>query len=336
MTTQTTAYRFIHRLSQVSIWPYLVLLVGVLIAATSAISVRFAQAEGVPSLVIATWRLIFAVSILTPIAWTKRATELRCLNWQDIGLGIGAGTFLAIHLATWIASLHFTSVASSTALVATNPLWVALTIWIVFGERLSRKTIVGLIAAFIGSLLVIFSDAQLVIVDPEHGVQLMWQNLLSPAGKEDTAWLGNGLALVGAVMASTYFLIGRKLRTRLSNLAYVWVAYSTSMVVLIILAILNGESFFSYSWVAFGWLCLLGIGPQLLGHTAFNWALAHLSTTFVTLAILGEPIGSAIFAYFIFKETFAPLQLMGFIVLLIGIGLGVAGEQKTERDDDNK
>ena len=76
------------------------------------------------------------------------------------------------------------------------------------------------------------------------------------------------------------------------------------------------------------WILLLGLGPQLLGHTAFNWALGVLSATFVALAILGEPIGSAILAYFIFGEMFAPLQLAGFVLLLIGIGLGVMGEQK--------
>ena len=75
----------------------------------------------------------------------------------------------------------------------------------------------------------------------------------------------------------------------------------------------------------YGWLLLLALGPQLMGHTAFNWALAHLSATFVALAILGEPVGSAIFAYFLFGESFAPLQLAGFTLLLAGIGLGILG-----------
>ena len=77
-------------------------------------------------------------------------------------------------------------------------------------------------------------------------------------------------------------------------------------------------------------MLLLAIGPQLMGHTAFNWALAHLSATFVALTVLGEPIGSAILAYFILGETFAPLQLFGFILLMVGIALGVLGEQRRE------
>ena len=85
---------------------------------------------------------------------------------------------------------------------------------------------------------------------------------------------------------------------------------------------------FGYSWTAYLWILLLALGPQLLGHTSFNWALAHLSTTFVALSILGEPVGSAIFAYFLFGETLEPLQLAGFVLLLLGIGLGILGEQK--------
>jgi drug/metabolite transporter (DMT)-like permease len=72
----------------------------------------------------------------------------------------------------------------------------------------------------------------------------------------------------------------------------------------------------------------LAIGPQLLGHTAFNWSLRHLSPTFVAVAILGEPIGSALLALVILGQGFAPLQLAGFVVLLAGIVLAARGEQR--------
>jgi drug/metabolite transporter (DMT)-like permease len=313
-----TRYRF---------FPYLVLLGGVLIAATSSILVRLAQNSGAPSLVIATWRLIFAAVILTPIAWTGRSNELRHLQGHDIRLGIFAGVFLAIHLATWIYSLEFTSVASSAALVTTNPLWIALAVFFLFGERLSRNTIIGLAAALTGSVLVAFSDGRVLVIEAGPMMQFNWQNLLTPAGKTDTALLGDGLALVGAFMASAYLLVGRNLRTRLSTMAYVWLVYTAAMVTLVVFSLLAGPSLFGYTWLAYLWILLLAIGPQLLGHTSFNWALAHLSTTFVALSILGEPVGSAIFAYFLFGETFMPIQLVGFVLLLVGIGMGVLGEQ---------
>ncbi|MEW5959860.1 MAG: DMT family transporter, partial [Chloroflexota bacterium] len=200
-----------------------------------------------------------------------------------------------------------------------------------FGERPSWNTVIGLLAAITGSVLIAFSDGGALVLDPTARpmLQFNWQNLVASGGKADTALLGDGLALAGAVTVSGYLLVGRTLRTRLSTTAYIWLAYSAAMVSLLLVAWLGGWSLFGYSWAAYGWILLLALGPQLLGHTAFNWALAHLSTTFVALSILGEPVGSAIFAYFIFGEAFAPVQLAGFVLLLVGIGLGAWGEQQT-------
>jgi drug/metabolite transporter (DMT)-like permease len=310
--------------------PYLVLLFGVLVTATSSILVRLAQGNGVPSLVVACWRLIFAVMILTPLAWKQRGSELRRLRRKDILLGGTAGVFLAAHLATWIYSLEFTSVASSVVLVSTSPLWIALVVFLLFSERPSRNTIIGLAAALTGSVLVAFSDGEVLVIEPGMAatLQFNWQNLIAPAGKADTALLGDGLALFGAITVSVYLLIGRSLRRHLSTMSYVWLVYTAAMVTLVWVTPLTGLPMFGYPWQAYLWILLLAIGPQLLGHTSLNWALAHLSTTFVALATLGEPVGSTIFAYFLFGETFAPIQLVGFVLLLVGIGMGALGEQQ--------
>jgi drug/metabolite transporter (DMT)-like permease len=308
------------------------LLLGVFVAATSSILIRLAQGggQGAPSMVVASWRLLVAAAILTPVAWHKRGDELRHLQRKDLAWGLAAGVLLAAHLGTWIASLEFTSVASSAALVTTNPLWVALAVFFLFGERPSRSTVLGLAAGFSGSVLIAFSDGGILAIDLSAAspVQFNWQNLVEPRDKADTALLGDGLALIGAVTVAGYLLVGRNLRIRLSNTAYVWLVYSAAMVVMVLATLLNGYSLLGYSWTTYFWLFLLAIGPQLLGHTAFNWSLAHLSATFIALSILGEPLGSAILAYFIFGETFAPVQLLGFVLLLAGIALGVLGEQQ--------
>jgi drug/metabolite transporter (DMT)-like permease len=316
-------------LTQRNFFPYLVLLAGVLIAATSSILIRLAQNAGAPSLVIASWRLVLAAVILTPLAWRRRGPEIRQLPRQDLYWGIAAGLFLAAHMATWISSLAFTSVASSAALVTTNPLWVALAVFFFFGERPSRNTLIGLSVAMAGSILIAFSDGGVLVIDPAASptLQLNWQNLIAPAGQADTVLFGDFLALLGAVTVSGYMLIGRTLRRRLSTTAYVWLAYTAAAGALLLVTLLAGLPLWGYSWQAYLWILLLALGPQLLGHTSFNWALAHLSTTFVALAILGEPVGSAIFAFFLFGETFAPVQLAGFVLLLVGIGLGILGEQ---------
>jgi len=311
-------------------FPYLVLLFGVTIAATSSILIRLAQQDGAPSLIIAAWRLVLAVVILTPIAWRRRGPEIRRLSGRDIGWGIIAGVFLALHMATWISSLAFTSVASSAALVTTSPLWVTLALFVLFRERAKRLTLLGIVLAILGSTLIAFSDSEILRLDASAdglALQTNWQRLLASADKADTALLGDGLALLGAMTVSGYLLIGRELRTRLSNTAYVWLAYTAAMVVLVLIALVRGLPFWGYSPMVYLWLLLLALGPQLISHTAFNWALTHLSAIFVALSILGEPVGSAIFAWFIFAEGFAPIQLTGFVLLLSGIGLGALGER---------
>jgi drug/metabolite transporter (DMT)-like permease len=312
-----------------SAWPYIILIAGVFVAATSSILVRFAQMEGAPSIVIATWRLLFAVMLLGPLAWRSSRHEIQTLDRTDLFWGLGAGVLLALHLATWIASLEYTSVASSAALVTTNPLWVALVVRYIFGEHLSRNTILGLIAGFSGSLMIAFSDGGILVLGPS-GLEFNPQNLLAPIGRADTALFGDTLAIIGAITVAGYLLVGRNLRRRLSNTAYVGLVYAAAMVVMVTITVISGYSLFGYTWTTFLWMFLLAMGPQLMGHTAFNWALAHLSATFVALTVLGEPIGSAILAYFILGETFAPLQLFGFILLMVGIALGVLGEQRKE------
>ncbi len=299
-------------------------------ASTAAIFIRFAQTEGTPSLVIAAWRLSFAAIILLPIAWRKQAQEIRRLPGHDLGWSIAAGIFLAIHMGCWVTSLAFTSVASSVALGGTYPLWVAILSLILFGIRPPQNTILGLVIALTGTILIALSDGGVLNVEftKELIVQFNLDKLLAPAEKADTALLGDMLALISALTGACYFLAGRDIRTRLSTTAYIWLAYTAAMVVLVVTTLVAGIPLFGYSPTIYLWLLLLSIGRQLLGHTPFNCALAYLSATFVSLAILGEPVGSAIFAYFLFDETFTMGQLVGLVLLLSGIGLGILGEQK--------
>ncbi|MCG8353019.1 MAG: DMT family transporter [Chloroflexales bacterium] len=293
--------------------PYVILFSGVLIASTASILIRVAQQEGMSSLGIAAGRLGMAALILAPIAWSQAGNELRSLDRRAILLGMGSGVFLALHFASWISSLAYTSVASSAALVSTNPLWVGIASLLIFRERLSLATISGIGFTLLGAILIAVSDSS------------------SEAATQHTApLLGNSLALLGALTGTGYFLIGRDLRRRLSLLAYIWLVYTSAAVVLGVWAWLSGQPLLGYSPLAY--LCVLGlaIGPQLLGHTAFNWSLRYLSATFVTVAILGEPVGSALLALAFFREWFAPLQLLGFVILLFGIAIASVGESRSK------
>ncbi len=230
------------------------------------------------------------------------------LSRRDLGLCALSGLFLALHFWTWIASLEYTSVASSTALVTTNPVWVALASAWFLREQPRRDQVAGIALALAGTALIFAAG--------------------SPSVRSGTApLLGNTLALAGALAASGYLLLGRGLRAQVGLLAYVWLAYSFAAIFLVIAVVVRGENVDTVPGSAWLLILALALGPQLLGHTAFNWALRKLSATFVAVSILGEPIGSALLAWWLLGETFTPLLLCGFIVLLIGIFAAAHGER---------
>jgi drug/metabolite transporter (DMT)-like permease len=285
---------------------FAVLGVGLLAISVGAILARFAQGYGMPSLVVATLRLGLAALIVTPIAWRRSRSTLRALDRRQWMLAAGAGVFLALHFATWISSLEYTSVASSTALVTTNPVWIALAS-LVLGERPGRVTVAGIAVSLLGSFLIFWSDGR------------------GGAGGND-ALLGNVLALAGSWCFSGYLLAGRRLRAGVPLLAYVWLAYGAAALFLLLACLLGGVPVTGYGAPAYLVALALALAPQLLGQTAYNWSLRYVSATFVAVVTLGEPVGGAFLAWVFFAESFAPLQAVGFVALLSGIYLAATGE----------
>ncbi|WP_300452182.1 DMT family transporter [Accumulibacter sp.] len=289
--------------------PFLVLGVGLLAISFGAILARLAQGYGLPSLSIATLRLGLAALFITPLAIWQSGRALRSLDRRQGLLTCGAGLFLALHFATWITSLEYTSVASSTALVTTNLLWIGIASFLLFGDRPNRLMLVGIAISLTGSLLIFWSDSR-----------------TSAAGAEPL--LGNFLAVAGSWCFSAYLLIGRRLRASLPLPAYVWLAYGSAAIFLVLACQIGGTPLTGYANTAYLVALGLAVGPQLLGHTSYNWSLKHVSPTFVAVVTLGEPVGSALLAWFFFDESFARLQGLGFVLLLAGIYLAARGEAK--------
>jgi drug/metabolite transporter (DMT)-like permease len=193
-------------------------------------------------------------------------------------------------------------------------LWVAITAWLLLGERLTRPAIIGLITAFAGSLIITFSDAA------------------QPTG---TAPLfGNMLALIGALAVAGYWLIGRRLRSNLSLVPYVTIVYSAAALLLFATAIAASQPLIGYSPTIYVWFLLLALVPQLVGHSSFNWTLARLPATFVAVATLGEPIGASVLAFLLLGETPAMLKIAGAALVLAGIAVTMLS-QKTIRSIEN-
>lgn len=294
-----------------SISPVVAIPFGVLAVSTSSIFIRYAQGYA-SSLSVAAFRLTLAVLFLLPIVLLRHRNELRALTKKELGLALLSGGFLAIHFATWITSLEYTTVASSVVLVSTAPLWVALLSPFLLGEKTSRSVFVGMGLALIGGSVVGISDS------------CVWEggSLLCPAFAKfvgEEAFLGDVLALIGALTGAGYLILGRRLRGKLSLLPYIFIVYGMAAVGLVAaLLALEGVPT-GYPPKAYLWFLLLALIPQLLGHSTFNWALRYLSAGYVSITLLGEPVGSTILAYFFLRESPTSLKAFGAVLILAGI-----------------
>lgn len=205
-----------------------------------------------------------------------------------------AGLFLAVHFVVWIQSLRLTSVASAVALVCTNPIFVGL-LSLALGERPGWPLWLGIGLSVGGSVLIAWGD--LALGGP--------------------ALLGDLLALVGAMAASAYLLVGRRARTETTLFSYVSLVYLVAGLVLLGTALALGLPL--PPGADWPWLVLLALLPQVVGHTTVNWAVRRLPASAVAVAILGEPVGAALWAFLLFREVIGPLQGVGMALVLAGI-----------------
>jgi drug/metabolite transporter (DMT)-like permease len=284
---------------------------AIIAVSTSSIFIRFAQTEA-PSLSIAAWRLALASLVLVPFAWSKNRAEIRHLSRKTLALLVLSGIFLCFHFATWISSLRYTSVTSSVVLVTTSPVWVALLSPLLLRERLSRAVWAGMGIALIGSVIVAGSDACQVSTTGIHCDGM--QDFL-----HGQALWGNILALIGAWCVAGYLLIGRWVRPNLSLLSYTAIVYGVAALGLLLLAAISGQQMGGFRPVTYLWFVLLAFIPQLIGHSTYNWALRYLKAAYVSVAALGEPIGSSLLAMIFLSEPPTLLEIVGGGITLIGI-----------------
>lgn len=273
---------------------YVVLATGVISVSFAAIFIRLAEA---PPLVIAAYRLCLASILIWPAAAVRSREELRRLNKRDIIMAVLSGAFLALHFGLWIASLSYTSVATSVVLVTANPIFVAIASYFFFREKLTRQTISGIIVCLIGAVLIGYGN---------------WRLGTSPL-------LGGVLALLGALAVAGYLLIGRQLRQTIGLLSYASLVYSSAGLLLLLATLAFGYPLSGYSTTTYIMLVLLAVVPQLLGHSSLNWSLRFVSATLVTIAVLGEPVLATTLAFLILNETPTLTEICGGILILAGI-----------------
>jgi drug/metabolite transporter (DMT)-like permease len=276
--------------------PYLALIVGMFAISTSAILIRWTS-EGTEPLVIGSYRQTFATLLFVPFLIKDKAQELFSLSQARIGEMIITGIFLGAHFGFFISSVKATSVAASVLLGTCHIVYVAIIGWILFGEGLTRKGIIGTCLALLGIVI------------------LFWGDLVQDPGNFD----GNILAFISGILAGFYYLGGRKLRKEISLPTYALVVYFSSAIAMWIVVIVQDLEYLSIPNSDFQLFFLMALVPTLLGHTMQNWALAFLPAYVVSITLLTEPVGSGILAWYFFEEVPSIGVFIGGLVVLFGV-----------------
>ncbi|MCX6054675.1 MAG: DMT family transporter [Chloroflexi bacterium] len=290
---------------------FIILGIGLFSVSTASLFIRLAQVEA-PSLVIAAGRLTIATVILSPFVLKKAINEIKTIPKKSLLLMIFAGIFLGLHFASWISSLGFTSVASSVVLGTTAPLWVALFAPFFLKEKITKYILVGLVISLTGSVIV---AANVSCEISDHVIHCIPFEALF----QGNAFIGNSLALVGAFFAAGYLMVGRKVRDGFSIGTYTFIVYGIAALVLMIMVLFSGQKISGYSTNTYFWIFMLALIPQLVGHSILNYLLKYLSAAYVSIALLGEPVGTVILALIFLQESPTLLESVGGVLILIGI-----------------
>ena len=276
--------------------PMIMIVIGILGISLSAIFVKYSTA---PSAVKAAFRLCWTVLLMSPVVWGKRDVreELLHVSKKEFVLSVLSGLFLAIHFVLWFESLQHTSVASSTSIVCTEVIWVALGFCLFLKGRLSKKAMFSIGITFVGSLLIAYADSS------SGSVHLY----------------GDFLALVAAIAVAVYTLIGRIVRKSVSTNVYTYVVYSSCALVLLMTCLIQEYRLFDYGMSAVVVGLLLSVFSTILGHSIFSWCLKYFSPAFVSASKLCEPVVAAIMAGILFGEMPVVLQVIGGAMIIGGV-----------------
>lgn len=273
-----------------------VLVAGVVGFGVSAVLVRLA--DDAPVLAVAAWRTALAALFLAPAALLRVPGELRRLTGRTLAWIVAGGMLFGLHFIAWIAAVYHTSIASATVLVSTSPIFLAILGYVFLRERLSARLVGGIVLAAVGTGLMAWGDAD--------------------SGRADSL-LGNGLALLSALLHSLYLLIGRVQRQHLSWLAYVFPLYTAAALTVLPIAVGMQVSLTGYPPVFYVLCALMALLPQIVGHGAFNYAVKYFPVALLGLAGLLEPVIASTLALVLFGEVPGGLALIGMLLVLLSV-----------------
>jgi drug/metabolite transporter (DMT)-like permease len=280
------------------------LAMAIVSASTSGPLIAYAAA---PALAIAFWRNSMAVGVIGPAALIRRRPELRALVGPNRRAGLFcvlAGVALAVHFGCWVPSAKLTTVATATALVATQPVWQGL-IAVLQGHRLPGASWAGIAVAVLGAIVATGADVR----------------------GGGPAVLGDLLALAGAVAAAVYFAFGEQARTTTSTTTYTAVCYLVCGSLLLVVCLVGRQSLGGYPATAWVALAALTVGPQLLGHSMLSFALRRVPATTVSVLILIEVPAAALLGWVWLGQALGPVSMLGMGLLLVGVAVVIVADR---------
>ncbi|MZQ87273.1 EamA family transporter [Paenibacillus sp. 5J-6] len=278
------------------------LLIGIIAISFSAIFVRWSDA---PAAVTAMYRLLMTNVLMLPFLWNYRSeiTSIRLRDWLRTA---ASGIALGLHFLFWMDSLRFTTVASSTAILTLEPIFVLVGAFLFYGQKTSRAAVMAMCVAIVGAVFIGWGDFQF----------------------SGAALKGDFLSLIGTVAVALHMLWGKGLRERISAFVYSFFVFLFAGLVLAITNVITGTSFTAYPAKEWGVFLLLAIIPTVFGHYVFNWLLKYMKASSVSMTVLGEPLGASILAYFLLGEKITSIQLLAGCLLLVGVGLFLRSNEK--------
>ena len=278
------------------------------VLATSASSI-FIRMSVMPPLVIAFYRMAIATGILAVPVLLYQRDRLKQINRRDLLLCGLSGVALAMHFATWIASLSMTTIMASTVLVSLSPIFVALINGLFFRKKPGKVLLISLAIAFTGTVII----------------------TIGAENAEGTATLpGNLLALAGAVSVAFYLIIGQEVRKRVDTTPYAFLVYGASAIVLLALSLLFAQPLAPYSIGQFANIAAMAIVCSVIGHTLYNMLLKHHGAFLVSLATLCEPLFASILAAIILSEIPQAQTALGGIIVIVGLAVYIMKNRKEE------
>ncbi|SDF46327.1 Permease of the drug/metabolite transporter (DMT) superfamily [Fontibacillus panacisegetis] len=275
--------------------PYILLFVSILSVSVSSIMIK---SSDTPTSVAGMYRLYISVILMLPfVPWkTLRTSEMNKKDWSTVFL---AGLFLGLHFLCWMESLVYTSVASSMVILSIQPLFVMVGSYFMFRERTSILTVLCLLAALLGSIIIAWGDI----------------------GVSREALIGDGLSLSGTILVSAYMLAGQKASRKIDANVYSIIVFFIGGSVMLAYSLLNNIPLIGYDSSDWTYFFLLAVIPTIFGQYIFNLLLKSIGATTVSVGIIGEPVLAIILAYLLLGETISIFQFIGGLVTLLGMGM---------------